>query len=449
MATISSLGVGSGLDLTNLVEQVVKAERAPAENRLNRNEARAQEQLSALGKLRSTTMELHTNVSGLNNFSTRLKTTVTGGEAISARISDQNQRPEPGNYQIGVTQLASAQSLASDHFADADAPVGAGSMTIRVGEEAVTLEFDGEASLRDVRDAINASGAGVQAVVMSDGGQQRLLLTARETGSAGTVEVEVDGDLDGRLASAAMAETAAAQDAIYSVNGLTLTSSSNEIDDVLPGVSITLQRDDETGPVTLSIGQDTDAVRDRLKSLVDTYNKLREVIGAASKFDPETGAGGPLLGDSSLRGLQSQLGGIFSRALGGADNPFQSMLELGFSTDVEGRVSLNEGKLEQALRQNQGGVESLVSNFGEAFSSALYSYSGPEGILLARTENLEAQLKRIADQRLALDDRMARVESRMRAQFSAMDAMVAEFQSTSSFLDQQLSQLADLRPKRK
>jgi flagellar hook-associated protein 2 len=449
MATITSLGIGSGLDLANLVEEMVKAERTPTENRLNRNEIRAQEQLSALGQLRSSTMELHTNASGLRGFQTRLQATITGGEGISAQVSNSGQRPDPGSYQVAVTQLASAQSLASGHFADADASLGAGTLTIQVGDTTTALEFAEGASLREIRDAINASGAGIQAAVMSDGGEYRLLLTAQETGAAGEFSLAVDGDLDGRLASTAMTQTAAAQEAIYSINGLTLTSSSNRVENVLPGVTLELNRAEPGTTHTLTIGQDTGAVSERLGSLVEVYNKLRNVIGDASKFNPETGAGGPLLGDSSLRGLQSQLGGVFSRPLGDGNSNLRSMLDLGFSTDVEGRVSLDSQKLQAALREDPAGVEALIGAFGSAFSDALYSYSGPDGILQTRTENLENQLRRIADQRQALDVRMARVESRMRAQFSAMDALVAEFQSTSGFLEQQLASLADLRPQRK
>ncbi len=449
MTGISSLGVGSGLDLNSLVQQLVTAERAPVENRLNRSQAKATSQLSALGQLRSATNTLGTAVNNLKDFQTALKANITGGDAVSVQIDSAGPRPEQGSWQIRVDSLASAQSLASDGFADPAAALGSGTLSIQIGDATTAIQIAPGADLRAVRDAINASGARVQAVVVPDGAEHKLLLSARDTGTAGAMQISVSGGLDGRLASAAMIETAPAADAQFSVNGLALTASSNQLTDVLPGLTLRLERVSGAGATTVSVSQDRDAVRSRLNTLAAVYNSLQDVVRNNGRYDPATGSGGPLLGDPSLRAVQSQLGGAFSRNIPGlGDNAYSSMQALGFSADINGKVSLDAQKLDTALREDPAAVERLLGAFAETFGSALQGYAGQGGVLESRLDSLNNQLKRIDEQRVALDRRMAAVEQRLRNQFSALDAMVAQFSRTSAFLEDQLSNLADLRPGR-
>lgn len=452
MSGISSLGVGSGLELGALVDSLMRAERAPVQGRLDRGELKAKTQLSAIGVLQAATGGLQAALDGLRTFSTQLKATATGSDAVVAALTDRNGLgADAGSYQVQVQRLASAQSLATDAFAAADVPLGTGSMTLRVGDNEVTIEV-GNNDLRGLRDAINASDAGVQAVVVQDGGAYRLLLTSAESGAAGTMDITLTGSLDARLASAAMTETMAAEDAEFSVNGLTLSSASNRIEGVIPGVTLTLQNVTEGAErATVTVEQDRAAVRERLEALVNAYNVLRENMGSLGAYNAETGTGGPLLGDSILRGLQSRVNGVFSTALATEqpDNPFGSMSDLGFSVALNGRVTLDAARLDEVLGSDQEAVEALVSAFATGLSETLAGYTGNSGILNSRTDGLNAELRRIGEQREALDRRMIQVETRLRAQFTALDAMVAQFQNTSSFLTDQLASLADLRPGRR
>jgi flagellar hook-associated protein 2 len=444
---ISSLGVGSGLDLNSLVTQLVTAERAPAENRLNREQAKAQTQLSAFGALKSAAAKLQDVLDDLSGFRTAMQASSSLPDVIAASAGS---GAEPGRYRLQVSQLASAQSLASAVFADADAAVGEGVLQISVGDTVVDIEVGGDVvSLRDVRDAINASDAPVQAIVVADGGGYRLLLTAQETGADTAMTLTVDGTLDANLASAAMTETATASNAVYTINGLALESASNDLDTLVPGVSLSLRGLTEgADSVEIVVEPDRAALSEKLDALVQAYNALVDVIGATGRVDPGGSSAGPLVGNAALRSLQSRISGVFSApVVADADTgALSSLLDLGFRTDASGKVSLDPARLEAAAAGNDDAVAALVAGFAGGLSATLEGYAGSEGLLDLRTAGLNDRLRQVARQREALDARMEQVEERLRRQFTALDALVAQFQSTSGFLDNQLSMLAALRP---
>lgn len=443
MAGISSLGVGSGLDLNSLVNSLVRAERSPTESRLNRSQTAAETRLSALGRLRSAVSELQNRVTALNGFD--VSRSASSSAAAKVQVSASGS-PDLGSFSVRVAALASAQSLATSAFAEVDEALGSGSLVIEQGDESVTLDFGLEpATLADVRDAINASGLDVQAVIVRDGDSSRLLLTSTATGSAGEMSLTVTGSLDERLASAQMTQTAAAADARFSVNGLELTSSSNQLEDVISGLTLTLRQTTEgSETVTVTVAQDRAGARNKLEAMVKAYNGLVDTMKNLGRVDPGGGNSGPLVGDATLRALQGRLGSAFTTPQDvGAGLP-NMMLQLGLSVDVNGQASLNSSRLDEALKADEAGVEALVSAFATRFSAVIDGFAGAGGVITSRTDGLNAQLRRVADQRAALDMRMDRVETRLRAQFSALDATLAQFQNTSEFLGQQLAGLANL-----
>ena len=201
MGGISSLGAGSGLDLNSLVTSLLRAERSPTESRLNRTQARAETQLSALGRLNGALGELTSKVSALDNLEVSRRATSSTSATVGVRSTG---TPETGSYRVQVSQLATAQSLASATFADAEDPVGSGTLSLSQGDQTVTLDLAEGSSLRDVRDAINGSAADIQAVIVRDGDSSRLLLSSSLTGGAGEMTVTVDGGLDATPASGAV-----------------------------------------------------------------------------------------------------------------------------------------------------------------------------------------------------------------------------------------------------
>lgn len=441
MSGISSLGIGSGLDLATLVEQLVVAERAPAQNRINLKQAQAQTKLSAFGSLRSAIANLESSVEKLQSFKAGMKATSASPDAVSVTVGD---APVAGVYNVVVHELASAQSLASEAFDDIDAALGEGTLTLTVGDTVTEIELaDGANSLAAVRDAINDSDAGVNAVIVRDGDAYRLLLSSAETGAANAMTLTVDGSVDARLASDQMTETAAARDALFSVNGLELTASTNTIEDVIDGITLTLKQVGED-PVAIRVEQDREGVRKALEDVVAKYNALVTQIRDLGRAGVEGAQRGTLVGDSTLRAVESGIAGIFSAALGEPGSGLERLLDLGFSTDVQGKASLDAEKLADALATDSAGVEALVGAFAERFTGMLDAYTADDGLLDARTDGLNTELRRLRNDRDALDRRMEQLEARLRAQFTALDSLLAQFQSTSNYLASQLSGLANL-----
>jgi flagellar hook-associated protein 2 len=446
VAQISSLGVGSGLDLAGLVTNLVAAERAPDDNRLNRIQQRAQAELSAFGSLSGAASRLNDVLKELSGETGAMKATSSVPEQISASAGT---GAEAGRYTLSVSQLATAQSLATDAFADPDAALGAGVLHVSVGSASVDITVGADVlSLRDVRDAINASALDVRAILVNDSGGARLLLTSGQTGAASAMTLTVDGSVDGRLASAAMTETVAATDAAYRINGLDLTSATNELNELIPGVSLTLERPtvDPAG-VTIVVEPDSEQLAGKLSSLVDAYNGLIDVIGSTGRVDVAGGNSGPLVGNAALRALQSRVSGVFSATVK-TDPPaqFSSLLQLGLHTDASGKVSLDSTRLDAALASNHGDATRLVAQFATNLSQTLDRLAGSTGLIASRSAGLSAELHDVANQRAALNTRMSSVEERLRKQFAALDTLVSQMQSTSGFLTDQLASLATLRP---
>jgi flagellar hook-associated protein 2 len=444
VSTVSSLGAGSGLDLSTLLDNLMQVEQSQAQAPLDRAQSQAQVTLSALGSLSSSVASFSSAVSALSDLQvgrsvdSSLSGAVTGTASADA---------ESGSYAIAVDHLASAQSLATDTFADADAALGTGTLTLSVNGKTADIEVGTDTkSLRDVRDAINAADVGVQAVVVQDGSAYRLLLTSSDTGTAGEMTLTVSGTVDTRLASSNMQETAPAQDASFSVNGLTLSSSSNTVDGVVPGVTLQLLGSTQGQTARVDVAVDTSGVAGKLNALVTAYNALRTNMSALGGVSADGTQAGPLVGDSTLQSVQRRVGGMFGDTIdtGLADNPFSSLVDIGLHTDQTGTASLDSTALDAALSQNEAGVEALVSAFAKRMTTALDAYQGADGIFNFRTTQLNTELKDISDQRAALAVRLQSTQDRLRQQFTALDTLVTQFQSTSNYLAQQLGVLGSV-----
>jgi len=439
---IAALGIGSGLDLNALVDQLVAAERKPREERLNRREAEIEARLSAFGSIRGGLSALETALGKLASI--QQGRTATSSDSTRMGVSARADSV-PGNYSIQVNQLATAQTLASAGFDDADGPVGTGTLTLRVGDRlAVDVVIDeGNNSLRGIRDAINRADAGVQASIVNDGSGARLVLSSNRTGAANNISVEVAGS-DGlaRLASANLPQTMAPQDAEAVINGLTVTSPSNSLDQTLDGLTLDLKGTTEAGsPITVTVGQDRDAVRSALNEFVKAYNGVVETARDLTRYDPETREGSVLLGDSTLRAIRGRLVQGLQQVGGGADAAFTSLANLGVNSDRNGMLSLDSAALDRALDQDFQGVISLVNEVSGGLRDTVQGFTQSGGLLDARTDGLRTRMRDIGRQREMLEARMEQFEARTVRQFGAMDSLVGQLQNTSRFLDQQLGAL--------
>lgn len=383
---ISSLGVGSGVLTSDLVDQLVAAERKPTETRLTQKTQQTEALLSAYGKLRSAVTELRLPMRQLSSPD-NLKAFSASSSNDDIGVSVDATKASRGTYSVEVTSLASAQALASQTvFADRDATsVGQGELQLSVGDKITNITIDSSNdTLQGLANAINESDAGVSAGVIDTGSGYQLVLSADETGTANAVSISVTGDTGGtntdneglsRFAfntgmdvDAGLQETIAASDAVMKVNGVEVTRSTNTFENVIDGLTFDIKAE---GTSTIKVSQDLGAVADRVQGFVDKFNGLQSTIDSLAGFNAEAGVGSLLTGDSTVRGIQNQLRSILSRVVPGMESAsVRSLADVGITTDWEtGGLEFDRAKFEEQLKANPDDVTALFAEQGRTTDS--------------------------------------------------------------------------------
>ncbi len=413
MPTITASGLGSGLDITSLVTQLVAAEGQPATQRLDRREAQAQAKLTAYGTLKGAFDAFQTSLGTLKSASSFLSKSATSSDPTVA-TAKATSAAVPGTFNLDIAQLAKAQSLVSDsslpaaQFTSLTDVVGTGSITFKFGVtnyDAVTDTFTTpsfepnpnkvaetvqitDGSLSGIRDAINQADIGITAATVFDGTHYRLTFSVNDTGKANGLEITVaddDGNNNDALGglslfsfnrtSSNLLETNAAQDAALTVNGIAITSASNELSNTLDGVTLNLLQGGNS-TATLTVANDANVITGNIRDFVGKYNALVGTINDLSSYDPATNTAGTLNGDSILRSLESQLSRMVSNPVAGATQGFSILADIGITRNSrDGTLVLDNVKLESVIASNPDAVTGMFAAFGQ-INDSLIGYSG-------------------------------------------------------------------------
>ena len=447
MGGISSPGIGSGLNTASIVSQLVAAERAGPENRLIRAETSASTKLSAYGSLKGQVADFASAIDGLKGLAGARKASPTNTDAVTVGASE---NAALGSFSVRVLQLATAR-LGSEALASRDETVGAGTLTVAVGDDApVTLTLSAESTLADLRDALNDAELDLRASLLNDGTGERLVLQAKETGADETIAVSVvdadgnDGDGLGlsRSAQGALTELSVAQDAKAEVNGLLVERGSNQFSDVLEGVTLTLKAPTEGDSEVITISADNSPTKAAVDKFVNAYNGLSQFITANTGYDADTQESGLLLGDSTLRSLESTLRNMLLASTEAVEG-IGSLVDLGLKTSASGTLSLEGTALDDALAADPEGINALLDRLGSTLDENLERFEGTSGLVQARINGFEARLDALDDRRERLDRRMVSVQARYEREFSALDTLIAGMNQTSSYLSVQLGALTN------
>ncbi len=459
MPSITSPGIGSGLDIESLVTELVAFEGQPTIDRLNLREAEFQAELSGLGTFRATLDSFRSTLEplmDLSGFGTR--TASSSDEELFTVSADSTVAP--GDYDIEVVSLAQSNKLSSGAFVSPESLLGTGTLTIELDPTAedgglMTLDFDvlADASLANIRDAINEAddNPGVVASIINAEDGAHLVLTSTKTGKDKDIIVKAsggDGGLEALVYDPAggttnLTETQAATDAEIRIDSFTHFSSTNSVTTLIDGLTITLEGADPGTTATLSVGLDLDQARGLVDDFVDGYNSLIKTAGELTSYDPETLVTGLLQGDSIVPSLTDRLYSEFNETISGGT--FSSLRDLGMSINVDGEIELDDDVLTEALSNNFNEVGKLfadeIDGVAVRMDALLDTYLKADGLLDVREEGLEASIEDIDDEREQLDTHLIAVEERYRSQFLALDQLIAELNSTSNFLTTQLAAL--------
>ncbi len=445
---INAAGIGTGLDVHGLVEQLMSLENRNYD-RLQSKESSFQAQLSAYGVLSNDLETFKTamsNLADMDKFNT-FSNTVSDETVLSITTSAQASQ---GQHEIDITQLAVAHKLDSNAFTDGATSMGAtGTISITVGSESFEVTVDpGKDTLYEIRSLINnaSDNTGVKASILNvddgmGGTESRLVLVSNSTGTSNGIVVS---DVSGTVAATLnLTESDAAKDAILILDGYTVTRSSNSIDDALEGVTINLLKK-VIDTVDVNIERDTEAVKTSIQDFVDAYNVINKKLNDL--------AAGDLNNESTLRLIQADLRNIVMGEASGVGT-YGFFFEIGIHTSSNDGVASNDLSIESdvlddALDENFYSVAALFADSSNGFAVLLENvannfikYDGP---ITTKQDGLKSSISRMEDAIENESRNLEKIEKRYFEQFIALDTLVASLQATNDYLTQQMDMMKGL-----
>lgn len=460
MASISTLGIGSGLDLSNILDSLTTAEKASLKP-ISTQQTAYTAKLSAYGTLKSSLTAFQTANTALN--SADLFSASKASSSSSAFSATTSSGAVAGKYSINVTQLASAQTLTAGEQNDNKTAIASADSTITfqpAGADAkpVTITLAaGDSSLTGIRDAINKADAGVTASIIKTGeGAYRLSMTSTKTGEDHAMTVSVSGDsaLESYLATSGgnLTESVAAKNAELTVNNVAIESSSNNISDALEGITLNLT-DVTSVNQSLTITQDISKASNAVSAWVDAYNALQDNFSSLTKYtavdagtDAQDSKNGALLGDNTLRTIQTQLKGLLTN--NSSTSAYKTLAQIGVTSNpTSGKLELDKTKLDAALAKDPDGVKEMIIGDGKAtgittqINTNITGWLSKTGILQAATDGVSKTLNNLTESFNAASKRIDASIARYKAQFTNLDKMMSQLNSTSDYLTTQFDAL--------
>ena len=463
MATISSPGIGSGLDVKSIVSQLVALEKQPLTN-LQLQAATVQTRISVFGQIKSLVSTLSDAASRLGSLTTfnTVKATSSNTKTVSASAIGGAAAP---SFSVKVDNLAKAQATASGALLPVGGALGAGtlrlqlgqwtivptSFTPQVGGGQVDIEVSATDTVSDLASKINGAGAGVTATVLNDVSGERLLLRSNTTGIAAGFELSVVNDVDGDPADAAGlsrvvngASIQYAEDAQLKINNIPVSSSTNKFENVVSGVTLTAN-EVSADPVEIAVAKDKSPLTAALNDFVAAYNAVNQAINEQTKYDPGSKAAGLLQGDSTAIGLQNALRGILQSSTSGS--VYQRFNDIGITQQLGGDLAIDSAKLDAAvnngdelknlLRIDNGNP--LTNGVASKFSAFAKGLLATDGMFASKDASLKRSLDLNTKDQARLNDKVARVEAALNRRYSALDVQLNSLNALNAYVTQQVT----------
>lgn len=421
---ISSPGIGSNLDVNGIVSQLMGIEQQPL-TVLAKKEAGLQAKVAGYGSL---TSALGSFQSALSSLSSRDKFQSVSASALDKDIlsGTATNQAVSGTYNVNVTQLAQAQTITSAGRTSATATIGDGAKTTLTfsfgtisGGKLVDGKYvnDGAAtppapaftqdpdktaasvvidssnnSLQGIRDAINKANIGVTATIVSDGSANpyHLVLTSDATGAASSMKIAVARDSGAPVGDTALqdllaydpagtqnlTQTSVAQDSKLTVNGIAVTAKAKSVSDAIQGVTLNLSK---IGSTSLTVSRDSSSVTANVNAFVKAYNDLDKTIKNLTAYDAEKKTAGPLLGDSAVLAVQSQLRNMLGGRVPDASGSLSNLPAIGITFTKDGTLAVDSAKLSKAISEKPDDVAALFASNGASTDSLVSFVSAKSG----------------------------------------------------------------------
>ncbi len=447
MANITSLGIGSGLQLESIVEAYINAEAVPQEIRLQEKEDRLGLELSGVGSFKSSLSSFNDILKKLTKADAFNKQVVSSSSTAIDVTS--NGFASNGSFNIEVNQLATGTRLNSDTFTSSSDVVGSGTLTLANGTDTFDVVIDGADNLSAIRDKINAQSEnfGVTANIINGGSGSFLVFDSQVTGLANALTISTsDASLD--KISTNNTPVTLAQDATITIDGTLISNSTNEFKNTIEDVTITAKEVTTVGsPAVLSIAQDKESGSELIDEFINGYNSL---------VDDLTGLGAPKQGrlafDPNVRQVKRQLADIAIQAVSGLSGSLGSLTDIGLELNRDGRLeksTFSSTNIPSGQERLDSALENNLSDLGELFASSngiatqmadmIDGYIASDGVLTQRQTTLNERVSGIADEWTELETRLRSYEETLRKQFSFLDATVSQYNATATWLTSALA----------
>ncbi|EHN64599.1 flagellar filament capping protein FliD [Comamonas testosteroni] len=462
---ISSVGIGSGLEVETIVSKLVALESKPIAA-LQTKATGINTQISAFSQLKSQISNLQDQLDKLTKPATWLGNTLTSSNSTQVTGTATSSAVQ-ATYDVEVSQMAAGQTIGSGLVASGTT-LGPGKLTISMGTYGangltpntkdgknvsfsvdITAEDD---SLAKIAAKINAAKGDVSATVLKDHTGERLVLQSKTTGVNSAFSVEAEGAGLQQFAyngtDATMKRSVEAQDTLAKINGIDMASHTNVFEEVAAGVTLTVAQKSakDAAPVRITIANDTATAKAALKNLVESYNALSNALKTMTAYDKDSKTAGTLQGDSTAINLQSAMRRVLSGP-GGEGGAFTSLSQMGIAFQTDGTLKIDDTKLDKALKDPESMSKFFTADVADAnqdglavrmkdFTSGLLATGGT---FSTKDETLKNALKRNTADQERQTARVTAYEARVRAQYSRLDTQMASLKALDNYVAQQVA----------
>ena len=482
--SISSAGLGSGLDVKSIISSLMAVEAQPL-TLLQNKASTVNTEISAVGQIQSLTSTLSDKAHALSSTSLWTQTTSSSADTSVVTADTSTGTAAAGDYSVAVQQLAQGQTVTSSIAAGA--ALGQGTLTIQLGtyasdgqvpptttftdqpdSAAVTITIGaGDTALNSIRDKINAANAGVSASIITDANGSRLSLRSSTTGAVNGFKITAAETTDDGVAGTGLSAlnydptgsgaqlvlNQSALNAKATVNGIAIESASNKLTNISDGLSLTLLKKTDS-PIDVTVASDTASMQKAITDFVSAYSSLQSYISLQTKYDAGTtvSAGtsrtdGPLEGDPSVIGFQNQLRGVVNTT-STTSSLFARLSDIGITVQKDGTLSNTSATKLTAALAHPDELQKLFATQGTTnentgiavrFAALATKATTIDGSLFSRTSGLQGELSRNSKQQDDMQVHLDATQARLTAQYQALDTTMAKMSALSSYVTQQVT----------
>ncbi len=474
VGSIASTGIGSGLDVSAILDQLMAVEKRPL-TMLQSASSALSGKLSNVGKLQGYFSTLRDKANALTATTLWSATTATSADDKAVKVTT-GSNAVAGSYAINVSRLAVGQTVTSSALPAAASTLGEGTLTIelgswadgtpatgfnpKAGSSAVQIEIGaGETSLSAIRDKINRADAGVTASLVTDATGTRLSLRSKDTGSENAFRISVAetgaaGDaalstlaFDASDSNTAMARTMTAANAALTVNGIALSAASNTLSNVVDGLTLNLLKT-TSADIDVSVSSDTASAKTAITEFVSAFNTLAGFIRTQTAYNADSKTAGALQGDQGTLSLQSQLRAVLNES-SSASSTWSRLSDIGLVLKSDGTLETKDSKLDNALGK-LGELKKLLAGdgsstaemgFARRFKNLADAALGSSGLFESRKTSLQASIDRNGKSQDSMQLKLDKTRARLQAQYSALDTKMASLTNLSTYMSQQITQM--------